>query len=153
MLFVFRSGLPKWQGFTALIAVFCLVRNLTVNKFCRHFGKARWGWLALENRGLLQPSIIHQFDTIIHISETKLLPDAPLLKGFHHSRAASSPSKRQTELAFPRAFTEAGGVCQASVVPGQPQVSSAPKRKLRQGAPRPPSGHALGAWQLQLKST
>lgn len=79
MLFVFRAGLPKRQGFTALNAV-CLVGNLTLNKFCRHFIKARWRWLALENRGLLRPSIIlnsSQFDTIIYISETKLLLDAP----------------------------------------------------------------------------
>lgn len=149
MLFVFRAGLPKRRGFTALNC--CLLPCRELNKFCRHFIKARWRWLALENRGLLRPSIIlnsSQFDTIIYICETKLLLDAPLLKGFHHSRVASSPSKRQIELAFPRAFTEAGGVCQASVVPGQPQVSGAPKRKLRQRALSPLSGYALGAWQL-----
>ena len=151
MLFVFRAGLPKRQGFTALNSVFCLVRNLTLNKFCRHFIKARWRWLALENHGLLRPSIIlnsSRFDTIIYISETKLLLDAPLLKGFHHSRVASTPSEHQIELAFPRAFTEAGGVCQASVAPGQPQISGAPKRKLGQRAPSSLSGYALGAWQL-----
>lgn len=72
-------------------------------------------------------------------------------KAFITLGLASSPSKSQIELAVPRALTEGG--CQASVVPGQPQVSSAPKRKLRQRAPHSLSGHASGTWQLQLRGT
>ena len=98
----------------------------------------------MENRGLLQPSIIPQFDTIIHISKTKLLPDASLLKGFHHSRVASSPSKRQTELAFPPAFTEAGGSVSGFSGSGSASGQQCSKEKTEAGSSQAPIRTCLG---------
>lgn len=145
MLFVLKAGLPK-QGFYSILWLSFALLGAWLSEFCRHFRKAGEDREPRRKFGACCCPIFfrsHLGSKQGFTSLKGLPPDAPLLKGVHHSGGGQFPFKAQIELALPGALAESG--CQASVVPGRPRVSGALTRRPRQGAPRRRQGMPQGA--------